>query len=107
MQFSLGAEYWFTDAIAARLGYGLVTHPVPGETYGPELPDGRRDLICVGGSYKGGWFQVDLGYMLAMWEGTKDNDVGDSSATGNPNGKANGTYTTTTHLLAFTWAMNF
>ena len=98
-QYSLGAEYLIAGKVAVRAGYGIVTSPVPEDTYDPALPDGRRDLFCVGAGYIGSWFKVDLGYMLAMWEGTKDNHVGEGD-NNNPEGKANGTYSTVTHILA-------
>jgi hypothetical protein len=37
--------------------------------------------------------------MLAMWAGEKDNDVGIGDDN-NPEGKANGKFTTKSHLLA-------
>ncbi len=98
-QIALGAEYLIADMLAVRAGYGRVLSPVPEETYDPSLPDGRRDLFCLGAGYIGSWFKVDLGYMLAMWEGTKDNHVGEGD-NNNPEGKANGTYSTVTHILA-------
>ena len=121
MQFSLAGEYLLMDMLFIRAGYGLVTSPVPTEYYDPSLPDGRRDLICFGLGLQGDWWKVDLGYMLAMWEGTKShldgNYVGEgatlagdpgvnedgsflSPMLGNPEGFANGTYTTMTHLIA-------
>jgi hypothetical protein len=36
--------------------------------------------------------------MLAMWQGTKNNQVGEGD--NNPEGKANGNFVTQTHLLA-------
>jgi long-chain fatty acid transport protein len=116
-QLSLGVEYLLTEAWAVRVGYGTVFSPVPSHTYDPSLPDGRRDLICVGGGFRTDWFRVDLGYMLAIWEGEKDNDVGDFDDPtkgpddwvnrGSPNGKANGRYETQAHLLALTLSANF
>jgi long-chain fatty acid transport protein len=98
-QFSLGAEYTLLDDWTVRAGWGLVTSPVPEETYDPSLPDGLRNLVSVGGGYRGSWWGVDLAYMLAFWEGTKDNEVG-AGDYANPEGKASGTYTTFSHLLA-------
>ena len=98
-QFSLGLEYRLFDALAIRAGYGTVLSPVPADTYDPSLPDGRRDLIALGLGYRGAWWKVDLGYMLALWAGTKDNDVGAGDNL-NPEGKADGRYETITHMLA-------
>ncbi|MBN2494740.1 MAG: outer membrane protein transport protein [Deltaproteobacteria bacterium] len=101
-QLSLGAEYMLFDFLPLRVGYGMVTTPVPSETYDPSLPDGRRDLICLGTGYHGSWWKLDIGYMLALWQGEKDNEVGIGDAL-NPEGMANGTYTTQAHLLALTF----
>jgi len=107
-QLSFAAEYWVLDWLALRAGYGTVSSPVPDATYDPSLPDGRRDLICAGLGVKGSWWKADIGYMLAMWEGTKDNDVGIGDIiNNNPEGKANGTYTTVSHLLGLTFEMWF
>ena len=98
-QFSVGAEYRLLGVIPIRAGYGLVTSPVPDGTYDPALPDGRRNLLAFGIGYIADWYKLDLGYMLAMWQGTKDNQVGEGD-NNNPEGKANGTYVTQTHILA-------
>ncbi len=124
MQFALGAEYLLIDSIVLRAGYGLVTKAAPADTYDPSLPDGQRNLFCVGAGYRGSWYQVDFGYMLAMWEDEKshlnDNYIGvggDAAGTpgvnedgefldplaGNPEGMAEGTYTTHTHLIALSF----
>jgi len=106
-QISVGAEYWITDALVVRAGWGLVSNPIPADTYDPSLPDGQRTLLTAGVGYKADWWKVNFGYMLAMWEGTKDNDVGTWDATGNPNGKANGKYTTFAHLPAISFSTWF
>jgi len=105
-QISLGAEYLLTDYLPLRLGWGTVSSPVPDDTYDPTLPDGQRQLITVGTGYHGSWWKLDIGYMLAFWKGTKDNDVGHGDDL-NPEGKANGTYTTYSHLLGLTFAARF
>ena len=99
LQFSLGAEYQLNPCWTLRAGAGLVTSPVPEDTYDPALPDGTRTLISVGGGYTGSFWRLDLGYMLALWQGEKDNHVG-AGDDNNPEGKANGNYSTVTHLLA-------
>jgi long-chain fatty acid transport protein len=98
-QFCLGAEYIIAGSFIVRAGGGVVLSPVPDEHYDPSLPDGFRTLVSAGLGYIGSWWKVDLGYMLAMWEGDKDNDVGIGDDN-NPEGLANGKYTTTTHLMA-------
>ncbi|MFC1654197.1 OmpP1/FadL family transporter [Myxococcota bacterium] len=98
-QFSLGAEYVIAGRFVVRAGAGIVTTPVPDEHYDPSLPDGLRNIFSGGLGYVGSWWKVDLGYMLAMWEGEKDNLVGAGDDV-NPEGMANGKYTTKTHLLA-------
>ena len=42
--------------------------------------------------------------MLAVWDIEKDNDVGTEDASGNPLGKANGHYSTVSHLLAVSFS---
>ncbi|MBW1872398.1 MAG: hypothetical protein JRJ19_10055, partial [Deltaproteobacteria bacterium] len=76
--------------------------PIPDETLEPSLPDSRQDNISFGAGYRGSFWKVDLGYMLALFEVVKDNDVGDWGDQDHliPNGKANGTYKTTAHMLA-------
>ena len=106
-QVSVGAEYWVTDALVVRAGYGTASNPIPDDTYDPSLPDGRRDLFTAGVGYKADWWKVNFGYMLAMWQGVKDNNVGNWDATGNPNGKANGKYTTVAHLPALSFSCWF
>jgi long-chain fatty acid transport protein len=98
-QFCLGAEYLIAKSIVVRAGAGVVTTPVPDEYYDPSLPDGFRTLVSGGLGYIGSFWKVDLGYMLAMWEGNKDNQVGIGDDN-NPEGLANGHYTTKSHLLA-------
>ncbi len=85
----------------------MVSNPIPADTYDPSLPDGRRTLLTAGVGYKSDWWKVNFGYMLAMWEGEKDNDVGDQDINENPNGKANGTYTTVVHLPAISFSAVF
>lgn len=106
-QLSVGAEYWITEALVVRAGWGTVSNPVPQDTFDPSLPDGRRMLLCAGLGYKAGWWKLNFGYMLAMWEGTKDNNIGGLDAQGNPNGKANGKYTTVAHLPAISFSAWF
>jgi len=106
-QISMGAEYRPIKPVAVRLGYGYVTNPTDKKYYDAMLPDGNRNLVTVGVGYRAPrFFKVDLGYMFAIWQGKKDNDVGGPSATG-PNGKANGTYKAMAHLLAITLGFNF
>ncbi len=106
-QVSVGAEYWITDYLVARIGYGRVSNPIPEDTYDPSLPDGNRNLFTAGVGYKADWWKVNFGYMLAVWNGTKDNDVGGKDGNGNPNGKANGKYTTFAHLPAISFSAWF
>jgi len=106
-QISVGAEYWITDSLVVRAGWGMVSNPIPDDTYDPSLPDGRRTLLTAGVGYKADWWKVNFGYMLALWEGIKDNKVGGEDATGNPNGMANGTYTTVAHLPAISFSAWF
>jgi len=106
-QFSLGAEYHPIKAVAIRLGYGYVTDPTDPKYYDAMLPDGNRHLICVGAGYRAPkYFKIDAGYMLALWKGTKNNEVGAPGLTGY-NGYANGTYETISHLFAITLGFNF
>lgn len=105
-QASLGVEHWVTDNIPIRLGYGIVTSPVPDDHYDPSLPDGFRHVMSIGSGYGNAWWKIDAAYMLAFWKGEKDNDVGQGTFE-NPEGKANGTYTTHTHLFGTTFTAKF
>ncbi len=106
VQVSLGVQYTLLDALGLRAGYGHITSPVPEGTYDPSLPDGERNIFSVGLGWRASWWKIDLGYMLAMWSGVKDNDVG-AGDNNNPEGKANGTYRTTTHILALSLSANY
>ncbi len=99
IQFSLGAQYTLFDSWTVRAGWGMVTSPVPDSRYDPSLPDGFRNLISFGLGYRGGFWGADIGYMLAFWESSKDNDGGGGDYL-NPEGKANGDYKTISHQLA-------
>lgn len=107
VQLSFGVEYRPIDAIAIRTGYGYVTDPSNPEYYDGMLPDGNRHLVTFGLGYRApDLFKVDLGYMLALWSGTKDNDVGTTAAPFT-NGQANGEYETITHIVALTLGFSF
>ena len=106
-QASIGAEYTLMQHIPLRLGYGRVSTPVPSDTYDPSLPDGDRNLFTAGAGYDADDWYLDFGYMLALWSGTKDNEVGGQDPAGNPNGKANGDYSTHTHLFALSAGARF
>ncbi|RLB58965.1 MAG: hypothetical protein DRI34_03330 [Deltaproteobacteria bacterium] len=98
-QFALGAEYDLLEQLTLRAGWGVVTSPVPAETYDPSLPDGLRNLISLGAGYRGSFWGVDLGYLVAFWSDSKANDVGSGDSL-NPEGRANGSYRTISHQLA-------
>lgn len=105
-QLSLGAEYMVWRGLALRCGYASSFSPVPADTLEPSVPDGRQDNFSIGAGWRGSGWKVDLGYMLGYWSVVKDNDIGGGDASGNPQGKANGRYTTMAHLLALsvsTW----
>ncbi len=105
-QVSLGAEYMLTDVLVVRAGYASSFSPVPDRTLDPSLPDGRQDQFCAGIGYHGGFWKVDVGYMLAFWEVEKDNQVGGEDPDKNPMGKANGRYSTVSHLLALSFSFS-
>jgi long-chain fatty acid transport protein len=109
LQASFGLEYRPLDALALRLGYGYATDPSDPQYYDPMLPDGNRHLICAGfGVRADEYFKFDVGYMLALWEGDKLNEIGaPSSPPPAANGYANGHYETVSHLLALTVTVNF
>jgi long-chain fatty acid transport protein len=107
VQLAFGVEYRPIRDLAIRLGYGYVTNPTNPDYYDGMLPDGNRHLITAGLGYRASeLFKVDLGYMLALWSGTKNNDVGTTSPLF-PNGQANGDYATITHILALTLGFSF
>jgi len=105
-QVSLGAEYLLTDYLVVRAGYASSFSPVPARTLEPSLPDGRQDQFCAGVGYRGGFWKVDVGYMLAFWDIEKNNEVGREDPSGNPLGKANGHYSTVSHLLALSFSFS-
>ncbi len=102
VQLAFGVEYRPIRDIAIRMGYGYVTDPTNPDHYDGMLPDGNRHLISAGLGYRASQlFKVDVGYMLALWGNTKDNDVGTTSPLFS-NGLANGDYDTITHIIALT-----
>jgi long-chain fatty acid transport protein len=106
-QASVALEYRPTDFLALRAGYGYVTDPTDPEYYDAMLPDGDRHLITFGiGARAPDLFRIDVGYMLAMWDGVKHNEVGAPSGLFS-NGHANGTYETVSHLLGITLSFSF
>jgi long-chain fatty acid transport protein len=99
-QISAGIEYRPIDELALRIGYGYVNDPSNPTTYDALLPDGERNLFSAGVGFRmADYAKIDVGYMLAMWENTKLNAVGQPIAPA-INGMVNGTYETVTHLLA-------
>ena len=107
VQIAFGAEYRPIRDIALRLGYGFVSNPTNPVYYDGMLPDGNRHLISAGIGYRAPTlFKIDVGYMLALWGDTKDNDVGSASRLFS-NGQANGTYDTVTHVLAVSLGFSF
>jgi long-chain fatty acid transport protein len=107
VQVSFGVEYRPIPDIAIRAGYGYVTDPSNPVYYDAMLPDGNRNLITFGIGYRASeLFKIDIGYMLALWSGTKDNAVGSTSHLFH-NGLANGDYSTISHILAVTLGFSF
>ncbi|RLB59311.1 MAG: hypothetical protein DRI34_02270 [Deltaproteobacteria bacterium] len=104
-QLSLGVEYRAWRQLRLRAGYAASFSPVPADTLEPSVPDGRQSNIGLGAGWRGDWWKLDVGYMLALWSVTKDNDVGGTDAGGNPRGKANGLYRTTAHMLAVSFSV--
>jgi len=107
IQFSFGVEYRPIRDVALRVGYGYVSDASNPVYYDGMLPDGNRHLICAGFGYRAAdLFKIDLGYMLALWSNTKDNEVGSASPLFS-NGQANGEYETLTHIIALTLGFSF
>lgn len=109
VQLSFGVEYRPIRDLAIRAGYGYVSDPSNPVYYDAMLPDGNRHLITFGIGYRAPeMFKVNVGYMLALWSGTKDNDVGPDPAVSQfDNTRANGTYETIVHILALTLGFSF
>ncbi len=108
IQASLGVEYRPIVPLALRLGAAFVSDPTHPDYYDAMLPDGNRFLVTAGIGYRAPkYFKVDLGYMFAYWRGVKDNEVGPEPVSGQRNGQVDGTYTTSTHLLAITIGLSF
>jgi long-subunit fatty acid transport protein len=107
IQVGLGAEYRPIGPLAVRAGAAYVSDPSNPDYYDAMLPDGDRILLTLGLGYRAPrFFKVDLGYMFAHWRGVKDNEVGPEDDQ-QRNGLVNGTYTTSTHLLAITIGLSF
>lgn len=64
--YHVGAEYEFTDAFRARLGFEYDPTPSPKDTLTPDVPDSDRLNMAGGLGFKAGNFTADLAYMYVL-----------------------------------------
>ncbi len=93
--FRLGAEYKITEAWPVRVGVAYDMTPIPDATASPSLPGNDRSVITAGTGYTWNSFRADLGYMLVL----TDREL--------TNGKLDGDYNTTVHLLGINLGYGF
>ena len=104
--YNLGAKYRLNDQISLSAGYLYQENAVPDDTFEPSTPDSDCHLFCLGGSYDWDRVSLALGYgYQANLDRDKDNDVGLSSA-GQYN-LANGTYSSSSHLVSASVTVSF
>ena len=60
--FRVGGEYGFTKELTGRVGFVFDPTPTPQNTLSPDLPDADRIAIALGGGYRLGGLNFDLGY---------------------------------------------
>lgn len=93
--FRLGAEYKITEAWPIRVGAAYDMTPIPESSVAPSLPGNDRAVITGGTGYTWNSFRADLGYMLVL----TDRELS--------NGKQDGHYNTTAHLLGINLGYGF
>ncbi|RMF62700.1 MAG: type IX secretion system membrane protein PorP/SprF [Calditrichaeota bacterium] len=102
-QIRVGASYEVNDKLSLRGGYVYDQTPQPVESVSPLLPDANRNDVSFGIGYNFGKYQVDVGYMLVLFQerSTVENGVGK-----NPEG-FNGTYYSRASLLNISFGIEF
>jgi long-chain fatty acid transport protein len=105
--YNLGTEYRWSD-FAFRGGYTLDLSPIPDSTISPILPDGTRQWFSLGIGYGALPWKLDFAYTIILINRLKENDFGGQySSAGSPpvipaiDARANGEYSTNTHLVGF------
>lgn len=93
----VGAEYWFVENFAARIGLSYSSNVQPDEAVDPVQPDGQRVNMAAGFGF--GWkgLHVDLAYMLGY---IIPHEVGEKSA-------LPGKYENLKHVLSFSIGYQF
>jgi long-chain fatty acid transport protein len=98
--FSLrfGLEYIVDEKLSLRLGYIRDNHAVPDERLEPSLPEGDRNLYCIGAGYKLDNITIDGFYMLLNQEDRKITNTIEAM---------NGTYTGMGNLFGVSFEYGF
>jgi long-subunit fatty acid transport protein len=71
----------------------------------PSMPHSDAVALGFGAGYLSDWWKIDIGYMFSAYDREKDNQVGEEDIDRNPNGLANGTYSSTLHILALSFTI--
>jgi len=86
--FRLGLEYALLEDLSVRVGAAYDLTPVPADTVSPSLPDNNRGVVTAGVGYQFYPLRFDLGYQYV------------STGREIRNGRQDGRYRTTAHILA-------
>lgn len=93
--FRLGLEYELFENMPLRLGAAYDMSPVPSDTVSPSLPDNNRGVVSAGLGYQYYPLRFDLGYQYV------------ATSREIRNGRQDGRYRTTAHILAVNLGYSF
>lgn len=93
--FRLGVQYDLMENLPIRTGVAYDLTPIPDETVSPSLPGNNRAVFSLGTGYTWNKIRGDLAYMFV----TTSRQIA--------NGKQDGTYNTTAHLIGLNVGYGF
>lgn len=97
--FGAGTAYQLQDNLVLRAGYKYMPTPIPSETLAPTLPDADKHQISLGLGITQGPHRVDVAYAYAILD--------DREITDNLDPAYNGTYESSSQILALTYGLTF
>lgn len=95
----VGADWQVSEQVVLRGGYKFMPSPVPDETLAPTLPDADKHQVSVGVGIRQGGQRLDLAYAYSFLD--------ERTITNNQNPAYNGTYESTSQLLAVSYGFTF
>jgi long-chain fatty acid transport protein len=79
LQYKIGMEYRFNDAVSFRTGYAFIKTPVPETTLSADMPDSDQHNFSIGAGYRTGKWTTDVFYNAGYYE---DRNVNNSILSG-------------------------